>query len=48
MFLYVLEDLVWINLIFLKFFSVIGKYSKKFYRYGNKIVIKVEVFKWVE
>ena len=42
------EDLVWINLIPLKSPSVTGKYSKKPHRYGSKIVIKAETFKWVE
>ena len=40
------EDLVWINLIPLKSPSVTGKYSKKPHRYGSKIVIKAEAFKW--
>lgn len=42
------EDLIWINLIPLKSPSVTGKYSKKPPRYGSKIVIKAEAFKWVE
>lgn len=42
------EDLVWINLIPLKSPSVTSKCSKKPHRYGSKIVIKAEAFKWVE